>query len=499
MPPPCRSLAFLGALCLSVPLLFSQGQAPAVNDGVATFGSTVVIATGLRGAVYRLQEGNLRLPNFDKLKPVGYIYTNQLNVSRRQFTAGFPGLGNIVEWFGIDYHGRFYVTKPGKYRFMMASDDGAQLLIDDILVIDQDGTHDASSPDTVPYTLTAGLHTIHVRYYQGPKYELALVLNVAPPGEKMKLFNMNDFLPPEGTENWSTADAAALKKIDDQDRLRNQTQEASTPEERDALKTLAQKPLPHDFDFKTAAFGFKNVDGKSQSAYAFDLPVANLKDTVDPKTGAHTINVYVFGVVKDVAGRIVQRFSLGKAAPIPADQWANFRNTSLAFTRQVDLPQGQYTFETVVVDRVANATSTAVVDVDRNTVIADGLNLSSPILIQRVLPANGTPDPKDPFIYQGSRLIPQLGKDLKAGANQQVYFAVYPTKAVSGNPAVKVEFLVGGQLKAQQASPLPPPDANGVIPITIAAPLQPGDCELRITALQGDQTMTKSVAYSVKP
>ncbi len=477
--------------------LSAQDQSSSGNEGkVAVFGSTVVISTGLRGAVYRLEEGTLRLPNFDKLKPLGYIYTNQLNVTRRQFSAGFPGLGGIVEWFGIDYWGRFYVTKPGKYRFMMASDDGAQLFIDDTLVIDQDGTHDASNPDTVPFTLAAGLHRIHIKYYQGPKYELALVLAIAPPGEKMKIFNMNDFLPPEGTEKWSDADAAALKKMDDQDRLQHQVQEVSTPDERAALKTLAQKPLPHDFELRTAAFSFRNVDGKSQSAYAFELPVANLKDAIDPKTQNHQINVFVFVVVKDVAGRIVQRFSLERTAPIPDAQFAAFRTTSLAFTRPITLEQGQYTFETVVVDRNAKATSAAIVDVDRNAIMLDGLNLSSPVLIQRIQPVNGAPDPKDPLIYQGARLIPQLAKDLKQGANQQVYFVIYPNKAHPDNPTIKVDFLVGGQPVAHQSSPLPPPDPTGVIPITIAAPVKPGECELRITAVQGTETVTKSVAYS---
>jgi hypothetical protein len=44
---------------------------------------------------------------------------------------------------------------------------------------------------------------------------------------------------------------------------------------------------------------------------------------------------------------------------------------------------------------------------------------------------------------------------------------------------------------------LPPPDSSGAIPMLVNAVARPGKCEIRITALQGFQSATRSVNYAV--
>jgi hypothetical protein len=55
---------------------------------ITTFGTTVVVPYGLRGEIYFLKEGTDRLPNFDKMEPVGTIYTSALNIPPRNFHEG---------------------------------------------------------------------------------------------------------------------------------------------------------------------------------------------------------------------------------------------------------------------------------------------------------------------------------------------------------------------------------------------------------------------------
>ena len=45
----------------------------------------------------------------------------------------------------MDYWGEFYVTDPGDYIFSLDSDDGSKLEIDNQLLIDLDGVHQAVS------------------------------------------------------------------------------------------------------------------------------------------------------------------------------------------------------------------------------------------------------------------------------------------------------------------------------------------------------------------
>jgi len=166
-----------------------------IQEPQVTFGTTVVIPAGLEGKIYNLRHGTSRLPDFEKTKPVGTIYTTSLNVPPQDFKKGFPGVTRRTEWFAIDYKGRFWVEQEGVWRFSLLSDDGSKLYIDGGEVIDNDGPH---QPQVVEgsVALKHGAHDVRVSYYQGPRYQVALVLLVAPPGEGPRLFDTNELKPP---------------------------------------------------------------------------------------------------------------------------------------------------------------------------------------------------------------------------------------------------------------------------------------------------------------
>ena len=79
-----------------------------------TFGTTVVSTSGLQGRICHLKENTEKLPRLDRMKHVGTIYTNTLNVWPQRFDEGFPGITDRFEWFGIDYTGRFWIEEPGQ-------------------------------------------------------------------------------------------------------------------------------------------------------------------------------------------------------------------------------------------------------------------------------------------------------------------------------------------------------------------------------------------------
>jgi hypothetical protein len=174
-----------------------------------TFGTTVVVPFGLLGEIYQLRANVGRLPDFGRLEPVGRIYTNALNVPPRDFSEGFPGVTDRFEWFAIDYNGRFWIEKPGRYRFALLSDDGAKLYIDGREVIDNDRIH---PPQTAGGStrLSGGIHRVRVSYFQGPRFQVALILRVAGPGEEWRVFDTNEFKPPPNPENWKYGDPSDL-------------------------------------------------------------------------------------------------------------------------------------------------------------------------------------------------------------------------------------------------------------------------------------------------
>lgn len=183
------------ALSLSLPASIRAQEAAPTDDPVAHFG-TVVFSSGFQGDIYYLHHWTSHLPNLEKMKPKGTIYTHALNVPSQHFDQGFPGVSNRFEWFAINYSTRFWISKEGTYRFSLLADDAANLYIDDALVIDNDGQHPALKKEGTVH-LNSGVHRMRVPYYQGPKWEVALVLMVQGPNESaLHVFNTEDFKPP---------------------------------------------------------------------------------------------------------------------------------------------------------------------------------------------------------------------------------------------------------------------------------------------------------------
>jgi hypothetical protein len=120
-------------------------------------------------------------------KGVAKFSTNAINVSHRRFKRGFPGVEKRVEWFGIDYQGRFQVRAGGYYTFRLLSDDGAILFIDGHQVLDNDGQHGVREAK-IALPLSQGEHEFRLLYYQGPGHSLALQLFVKGYQKPERLF-----------------------------------------------------------------------------------------------------------------------------------------------------------------------------------------------------------------------------------------------------------------------------------------------------------------------
>lgn len=192
-------------------LLQAASVAPPQDKPEYTFGTTVVSNSWLQGQIYVLKPDTSTLPDFKRMKPTGTIYANMLNVWPQRFDEGFPGITDRYEWFAIEYSGRFWIEKPGEFRFSLLSDDGARVEVDEKLIVDNDGTH-APSALSGSAVLSRGVHTIRVSYYQGPRFTVALVLAIGPPGERWRIFNTDDFPPPLDPKEWVKGKISKIRK-----------------------------------------------------------------------------------------------------------------------------------------------------------------------------------------------------------------------------------------------------------------------------------------------
>ncbi len=122
---------------------------------------------GLRYDYYEMNVS--ALPDFDTIKAVESGYVAELTID---VPARIKRKRN--EHFVLRYHAELIVPETGSYTLFISSDDGSQLLLDDELVIDNDGTHGMREKST-RLELTRGTHAFELRFFEkGGGEELAV-------------------------------------------------------------------------------------------------------------------------------------------------------------------------------------------------------------------------------------------------------------------------------------------------------------------------------------
>ena len=269
-----------------------------------------------------------------------------------------------------------------------------------------------------------------------------------------------------------------------------------TPVESTGLAVLNADPRPHAFDFHVTGYHFQNDGANSRGTLAFDLPGTKLGATADPAHKVQKLEVSLFALIRDAGGEVVDKYSIDQPYYIPEASLAAVRATDLVYTHPVDLPPGHYTVETAIVDREGSQASAGTAQMDIPAP-PKGVGISSLVVVEHVEPAKGPADTADPLIFDGKHVFPMVEATVKPPAKRLVYFVVYPDKSNTEKPKIHIEFKTGGQVFLETTKDLPAPDATGNIPMFVAAAARPGNCELRITALQGSESASEHIQYAV--
>lgn len=117
------------------------------------------VGGGLEDLRFALYLGSWKqLPDFSKLTPhrEGKVDDNLIHVK----------LDDYKNEFGVVFTGRLHAPKKGSYRFFLASDDGARILVDGKEVVNADGIHPASDIKEKALLLEKGDHEFRLEYFQ---------------------------------------------------------------------------------------------------------------------------------------------------------------------------------------------------------------------------------------------------------------------------------------------------------------------------------------------
>ena len=223
-----------------------------------------------------------------------------------------------------------------------------------------------------------------------------------------------------------------------------------------------------------------------------------------PKTKVYGGRVSLLGLVKDTEGTVVHKFSQNYPLEGPLESLEARRTGNIIFARNLRLPPGRYTLETVVLEQESKDVSS------RRIVILvppekPGISLSSVTVVRSAEPvATNDADPEDPLRYEGKKIIPNLDEPVAQSANGQLalFFVIYPNPGEYEKPQLALQFLRDGEVVAQALPELQPPDPAGRVPCVGSLPLstfKPGQYEVRAVVRQGMTGAEERAFFTVSP
>ncbi|MEQ1876103.1 MAG: fibronectin type III domain-containing protein [Bdellovibrionia bacterium] len=170
-----------------------------IDDFVPTF-----LSRGLVGKLYYLTDDQPRYSSVDEFIPNAHaidadLYFNRLFVPTRPFDRGFytmdgtlvtnPDGEALYEYFGVEMETMIKLAPgqaPGNYQFAILADDGAMMRLHeaggDTLIVNNDGVH-PTKMGCQSGSLYMDANTklpVQVRYHQGPRFHISLVMMMRP-------------------------------------------------------------------------------------------------------------------------------------------------------------------------------------------------------------------------------------------------------------------------------------------------------------------------------
>jgi VWFA-related protein len=270
------------------------------------------------------------------------------------------------------------------------------------------------------------------------------------------------------------------------------------------LRALNTMPLPRTFPYHAAALRFQKMNDKLEYAVVMEVPMQDVTFTEDKPNNRYRAHISVLALIKNLRGEIVERFSRDVPIVAPGDKLDAFRRGRFTQTYHVNLAPGRYTLESVVMDQEGLKPSAKRMSLVVAAPSAAGVRMSSLTLIRRIEPQTGQVDAKDPFHFEGGKVVPALDTAIPAagGGELSYYFVVYPQAQSTEKPQLVMEFLREGQLVAKATPELPAPDQGGLIRYVASLPLTsftPGNYEVRTIVKQGGTAAEEQAAFSINP
>jgi len=246
---------------------------------------------------------------------------------------------------------------------------------------------------------------------------------------------------------------------------------------------------------------FRDRQGEPVCELVMDVPLAIV--TVEKqRTGESSGRLSYVALLKDGKGEVVKKFQDERALDVPADKLDGFKASHFIYTEHFDLPPGQYTVETAVLDgrgnRISARKSSLTIPPPAST-----LALSSITLVRNTKDRDPSSQDSDPLVIGAKVISPEINPVISklSAAGLPFYMVIYPDKNALEAPQLVMEFSRDGQVLGRGPAQLGQPDKDGRIQFVATVPLarlEPGDFTLRFVVKQGTETAEETASFILK-
>jgi VWFA-related protein len=267
------------------------------------------------------------------------------------------------------------------------------------------------------------------------------------------------------------------------------------------LTALASVPLPHAFDFHSAAMHFQNQQGDPVCLIAIDVPFSNL--TFHEKEHQHfEAHLSYVALVKDGNGEVLEKFRNEIPISVTREKLGPLKASHFIYTEYFNLPPGHYDLETAVLDSEdgnrISARKSSLVLLERSS----ALSISTVTFVRNWkddLPGKD----RDPLRVGDKVVSPALYPVImKAqGADVPFYLVAYPDSNIAAAPKLMLEISKDGRSLGEAVQSLGTSDQSGRIQYVgrlAAASLEPGEYTVRFLLQQGNETAAEAAFFTVQ-
>lgn len=269
------------------------------------------------------------------------------------------------------------------------------------------------------------------------------------------------------------------------------------PYEVTALNAINARPAPVVFPYQVSIMKFRPKRDAVEYEVAFEIPLSGLRVVSNPKTGRSHIQTSLVALIHDASGEIVGKVSRDLARDIGNTDPGQTGNDRILYAEPVELPKGHYVVDTAVTDEQTGKTT-----VKRVAVFVDpgkDFGVSSLEIVRRLDPLPGPRDPLDPLEVDNERIVPNLADSVASNNPVDLYFVVYPAQSGAAEELkATLQVFREGREVARKPLNLSKQEADGSIPMLVRLSPEPGQCDVLITARQGELVAQSGLSVKVE-